>query len=127
MSTNARQKGARCEREAAALLTKLGFPCQRNGRNGYSADDLCTPFKRVHVEVKADQSIGLGTKALRDACEQAYIAAMNRPRWVVLWKEDRKGWRLSFCEKYGWHPQEILTVAGDEGIRLTLERMEARP
>jgi Holliday junction resolvase len=125
MSINARQKGARCEREAAKYLTDLGFPCSRNGRNGYSADDLCTPFKWVHVEVKADQSIGLGTKALRDACEQAFIAAMSRPRWCVLWKEDRKGWRLSFCSAPGWYPAEILTVAGDEGIRLTLERLEA--
>lgn len=118
---NSRQKGSRVEREAAKYLTRLGFPSSRNARNGLSKPDLETPFVRLHLEVKGDQSIGLDTKALTAACNQAKrdAATNERPAWAVLWKVDRKGWRLTF--PYG---MTYPTVAGDEDIKAILEWAE---
>ena len=120
MTINGCRKGKVCEREAAALLTRLGYPSCRNGRNGYSDADLQTPFARLHIEVKANRQIGLGTKALLEACAQAESDAGDR-RWAVLWKEARKGWRLTTI-----HPETdaSITVAGDDDMRVVLGWLE---
>lgn len=124
---NSRQKGARVEREAAKFLTSLGFVATRNARNGLSAADLdlsaCPVLVNVHLEIKGDRSIGLGTKALDDAMEQAQEAAVDKS-WVpplaevgshpeiakphaVLWLEHRKGWRLTWNATY---PIQVTTA-----------------
>lgn len=118
--TNSRAKGARVEREAAKFLTSIGFPAERNARNGKSTDDLVVPsLPGVHFEVKGDRSIGVGTKALDDAMDQAMEAAAGHQVPVVLWKEHRKGWRLSFVP---WIDGEIATV-GESDIEHRLRRI----
>lgn len=133
---NSRQKGSRVEREAAKYLTRLGFPSSRNARNGLSKPDLETPFVRLHLEVKGDQSIGLDTKALTAACDQAArdAVAHDRAMWAVLWKVDRKGWRLTY-QANGFAvatPRTYIqptyfvhaTVAGDDDIAAMLQFLE---
>lgn len=127
---NSRQKGSRVEREAAKYLTALGFPSSRNARNGLSKPDLETPFVRLHLEVKGDQSIGLDTKALTAACDQAKrdAATHDRPEWGVLWKVDRKGWRLTY-QLIVWADDDTVrfvytTVAGDDDIKTVLTWLE---
>lgn len=115
---NSRAKGARIERKAADFLRSLGFVASRNARNGLSAADLdcsdCPVLSRVWLEVKGDRSIGLGTKALDDAFEQAREArAKSHPdtNVAVLWYEHRRGWRLT------WVDRVQVTTAGDERIK----------
>lgn len=96
-----RSKGARVEREAAAFLCSLGFKAERNGRNGITTDDLhtaeCPVLSKVHVEVKGDERVSLGTKGLDDAMSQASAQASGvRRRYAVMWKHSRTGWRLTF-------------------------------
>lgn len=96
MGSKSRSKGARGEREAAAFLKSLGFTAERNGRNGYSADDLIVEeLPNVHIEVKRDESIDVGTKALDDALAQAEANAVDRVA-AVLWRKNRARWRLTY-------------------------------
>lgn len=101
-------KGKRKEREACAFLTSMKLPCERNARNGLSTSDLrplCPELERVHVEVKANRSIRLGTKALYDAYDQAVAEAVKSGKVpVVLWW-DHPGWRLTWREN-----GELLTT-----------------
>lgn len=127
MPVNSRSKGARGEREAAKYLTKLGFECRRNGRNGYSDDDLiCADLPNVHIEVKYGvQGMDLNTKLLKDALEQAYedvyYSNNDLRSWCVLWKPLRLCWRLTwFQSSYGY-----VTAAGDEDITRTLVWLNA--
>lgn len=65
----------------------------------------------LHVEVKANESFGLGTKALRDAYEQSERDAEKTGRYpVVLWKLNRKGWRLSWMIS-----KDVLVTTSDIG------------
>ncbi len=126
---NSRAKGARIELEAAKYLTKLGWPTERNARNGLSKPDLETPFVRLHLEVKGDQSIGLDTKALTAACDQAKLDAVahDRDAWAVLWKVDRKGWRLTHEAHFPGRSSVLrahMTVAGDDDIKTVLGWLE---
>lgn len=119
--TNSRQKGKRIERKAVHYLRSLGFEGaertqQYCGTDG-TADVRCLDLE-LHIEVKGDTSIGLGTKALEDACVQAARDAGNGKPWVFLWWEHRKGWRLTVRNAEGvpW------TCAGDLDIKNYLER-----
>lgn len=118
---NSRQKGKVIERKAAAFLTGLGYPARRTaqvrGNNDGAADIEC-PSLDCHIEVKGDRSIGLGTKALDDACEQAARDA-NGKDWVVLWWEHKKGWRLT------WDARGRMTVAARD-IGPVLEMFKKR-
>jgi hypothetical protein len=118
--TNSRAKGARVELEASKFLTSLGFPARRGqqfcGGPG-SPDVVCETLDDVHVEVKGDESIDLGTKALADACKQA-IADAGTHEWAVLWKKNRTKWRLTY---QGDHPFVLVTVATDDEIRTALK------
>lgn len=108
---NSRAKGARVEREAAKFLASIGFPAERNARNGKSADDIVVPsLPNVHFEVKGDRSIGVGTKALHDAMEQA-VGNSGKRIAVVLWKEHLKGWRLT-CDCH----EGVLYTIGQKHI-----------
>lgn len=95
---NSRQKGKRVELKAVHLLHGLGYTdamrtAQAMGKNEGMPDVLC-PSLAIHIEVKGDKSISLGTIALDDACDQAERDSCGKP-WCVLWWEHRKGWRLT--------------------------------
>lgn len=99
---NSRQKGKAIELKAVHFLKSLGFTdarrtAQHCGKSGDAADVVCPEsLPNIHFEVKGDKSIGLGTKALAEACEQAYRDARPLRRVpMVLWWENRKGWRLT--------------------------------
>lgn len=117
---NSKQKGKAVEREAVKFLTSMGFPCHRTaqnrGKTGDCADiefeDEKFPF---HVEVKGNKQIGLGTLELVKAWEQARDDAKAEglgKMAVVLWKEHKKGWRLSWDTGY-----LFVTVAGKADIQ----------
>ena len=116
---NSRAKGKRVELLACAYLTSLGFEarrgCQFKGTPD-SPDVECPSLPRVHIEVKGDQSIDVDTLPLTRACEQSSREA-GRRRWAVLWKPDRRGWRLTYPVEA---PRVIVTVAGDGWIKDSL-------
>lgn len=99
---NSRAKGCRVEREAAKFLTAHGIPAERGARNGVKdgQDLILPPEYGIHIEVKGDQSVRPGTKAMEKALQQAAEGAKkaDKHRSYVLWKEDRKGWRLTFYQ-----------------------------
>lgn len=113
---NSRAKGARIEREAAKFLCELGFAAERNGRNGYSADDLrCPALAGVHIEVKGDEAIDIWAMKL----DYAYVQAVNNAYGrfpVVLWKRKRRDWCLTWCGAYG----VLVTTVGGERIKQVL-------
>ena len=113
---NSRAKGARIEREAAKFLSSLGFSAERNGRNGYSADDLrCPMLANVHIEVKGYEAIDIWAMKLDAAYQQAKDNANGRVP-VVLWKRKRRDWCLTWCGAYG----VLMTTVGGERIREVL-------
>lgn len=118
MSKMSRDKGARGEREAAKYLTKLGFDCQRNARNGISTDDLhCPGLPNVHIEVKFGyQSMDIHTASLRNALEQADKDADLKQNICVLWRPLRKPWRLTWILADGI----ALTTTGNWQIKTQL-------
>lgn len=124
MSVNGCAKGKAKEREAVHLLRRLGFPCERNARNGISTGDIlgkkeCAVLERVHLEVKGRKDIDLGTVALDKACAQAAEEAANTGRrWAVLWYAHRRGWRLTYRLE-----GLLVTVCGDHDIRASLRRL----
>lgn len=99
---NSRAKGKRIELKAAHFLTSHGIPAQRGARNGVKdgQDLILPPEYDIHIEVKGDQSVRPGTKAMEKALQQASEGAKQagKRRSCVLWKEDRKGWRLTFYQ-----------------------------
>lgn len=92
-------KGKRVEREAANFLTANGIPAVRGARNGVKdgQDLILPPEYDIHIEVKGDKSVRPGTKAMEKAIQQAKdgAAKAGKRNPCVLWKEDRKGWRLT--------------------------------
>jgi Holliday junction resolvase len=93
------RKGKRVEREAANFLTAHGIPTVRGARNGVKdgQDLMLPPEYDIHIEVKGDKSVRPGTKAMENALKQACEGAIKagKSNYCVLWKEDRKGWRLT--------------------------------
>ena len=124
---NSRAKGARIERLAADFLRGFGFNVSRNARNGLSAADLDLSqdpdLRLIHLEVKGDRSIGLGTKALADAMEQSICGSDGKP-YGVLWYEHRKGWRLTTSAVY--HAQVKWATFSGEDISGVLRAMAER-
>lgn len=117
--TNSRQKGKRIELKAVHFLRSLGFQAERTaqhcGKSGDAADVRSRDLE-LHLEVKGDKKIGLGTKELEEACNQAERDSQGRP-WVFLWWEHRKGWRLTKERTCGY-----WTLAGDMQIKDYLEQ-----
>lgn len=115
---NSSNKGKVIERAAAKFLSQMGFPTIRGEQHkgGPDSPDLRPPpgledgsiHNAVHIEVKGDKSIRLGTVALLDACTQA-IDERGDKFPVVLWFEHRRGWRLTLA-------RERSTYAGDADI-----------
>lgn len=99
MSVNGNRKGKRVERAAAAFFRDLGYPGARRAqqyKGTESSADLTVPgLEWLHVEVKGDKGIRLGTKALDEACAQAVCDCGGKP-WVVMWYEFNRGWRWTF-------------------------------
>lgn len=99
---NTCRKGKRVEREAANFLTAHGIPAVRGARNGVKdgQDLILPPEYDIHIEVKGDQSVRPGTKAMEKALKQACEGAIKagKSNYCVLWKEDRKGWRLTLMD-----------------------------
>jgi len=123
MTINSRDKGKRMERKAAELLKSFGWDAKR-GQQHRGGDDspdvVCPDLPNIHIEVKADRSIGLGTQALGDAHNQACRDATDSQRPVVLWWEHRKGWRLDYITEAGvW-----ATVANDASIKYALVHLK---
>lgn len=99
MAINSRQKGKRIELEACKFLASIGFPgvqrtAQHCGKNGDAPDIRGLSLQGVHIEVKGDQKIDLGTQAISDALVQAKKDADGKP-YGVLWKRNRTSWRLT--------------------------------
>ena len=113
---NSRAKGKRIELKAAHFLTANGIPAQRGARNGVKdgQDLILPPEYDIHIEVKGDKSVRPGTKAMEKALQQASEGAKQagKRRSCVLWKEDRKGWRMTL----------MLFWVGDHESELTLYR-----
>lgn len=114
---NSRQKGKRIELQAAKFLTSIGYPAHRTaqvrGKNDGSADLELPGNEWLHVEVKGDQSIDVGTKALERAYEQAKRDAYENTLPVVLWRRNRGGWRMTFMVR----EHGTVSTIGQNGIR----------
>lgn len=123
---NSRSKGKRIELAAAHYLTRLGYPAVRGAQHSGSPDSpdiKCALLSWVHIEVKGDRSIGLGTQALADAMEQS-IRDSGDKLPVVLWWEHRKGWRLTWM--HAWEGRWVReTTDGDDGIAAVLASLQA--
>ncbi len=116
---NTCRKGKRVEREAANFLTAHGIPAVRGARNGVKdgQDLILPPEYDIHIEVKGDQSVRPGTKAMEQALDQARAAWLKYGKrfYCVLWKEDRKGWRLTERdvgqrERTFYREEDILSI-----------------
>lgn len=123
---NSCKKGKRGELEACKYLASLGFDCERTaqhcGNTGQAADirskaNAIHSLGNIHPEIKTDRSIGIGTKSLADAFDQACRDRRSSSEIpCVIWKEHRKGWRLTAL----WGDNMLATVATDEDIQTWL-------
>lgn len=89
---NSRQKGARGERELAALLTSLGIPARRGQQfSGLEGKDVVCDFDvPLHVECKRTETLSV-YKAVaqceRDAAENeiAFVAhRRSNQKWLAI-------------------------------------------
>lgn len=105
MSINSRAKGKRIELQACDFLRSLGFTCRRGQQfagGTDSPDVIVDELPGVHIEVKGDKSIRLGSKSCQDAQAQAIADAGDKTP-VVLWWAGR-----GQCGSIGFR----LTVVG---------------
>lgn len=122
---NSRAKGSRGERLCRDFLKSLGFEgVKRTQQYNGLADqgDVHAPtIPDVHIEVKvgAVAKWDLGTQYLHEACKQARRDAKGKP-WVVLWKPDRKCWRLTAEMQPEGCPRGLATVTDPDTIRAIL-------
>lgn len=88
--TNSRQKGARGERELAAVLREHGFECRRGQQySGANGDADVVGLPGVHIECKRVESLNIHKaieQAKRDARENELPAVFHRKNgkpWLV--------------------------------------------
>ena len=135
-----RAKGAAGEREAAHAIEKNcpGLRAERNARNGKACTDVLvwqpdmrdggfltslardgtqthSPIqadyaKRHLLEVKRQESLDIGTKAMAKIREQSKADGAIG----VLWRPNGRGWRLEAW----WHPVGWATYSGDDVWRM---------
>lgn len=122
---NSRAKGKRVELAAAKFLRELGFASagrtqQHCGRNGDSDVIAADELPHVHIEVKGNESIDIGTKLLAAACEQSDRDRKPQCCPVVLWKRNRTGWRLTYPLRVDRDYEAWATLTDPEGIRRVL-------
>ena len=136
---NSKQKGKRAELQACAYLKKLGITAARSvqysgmtpavqRRKTAEAPQadlvLDGQYSTIHVEVKMDGGIGLGTKKLRDAMDQSIRDAGKKKEPCVLWRVSRGKWCLSwatFTRAEGGFC--ICTVCGDEDVKENMKML----
>jgi Holliday junction resolvase len=123
---NSRAKGCRGERLASEFLRSLGFASakrtqQFNGLADQGDVSAQEELPDVHIEVKVGSAAvwDLGVKKLTDACDQARRDAKGKP-WVVLWKPDRKCWRLTTEMQPEGCPVGLATVTEEVSIQAIL-------
>jgi Holliday junction resolvase len=88
ISKQNRLGGAKAERDVRKWLIGLGFEVsqrQSQYRSGKVDGNELVVGGILAIEVKRHKDIGLGTKKLADACEQAKRDAKGKP-WCVVWK-----------------------------------------
>ena len=124
MAKKSRDKGKLGERDLAHYLTRLGFPARRTqqfcGRGGDSADVVSDLLPSVHIEVKRNEKLDMGTALLDAAMAQSESEAKTGHHAVVFWRPSKKCWRLTLrCNHRGL----LITLAGDENIKKTLEAL----
>jgi Holliday junction resolvase len=125
---NSRAKGKVIERQAAAFLRELGFTdaertAQNCGKDG-TADVRCSEtLSHVHIEIKGDERIDLGTVDLERAFRQASDDCAEDSIPVVLWRRKRTCWRLTFALPA---PLTIATIHRPEDIAYALREIQQR-
>ena len=104
---NSRQKGARGEREAAALLRSLGFEARRGQQyNGVEGQDVVHSIPGVHIEVKRTETLSVYAAVAQAVTD----AAGNLP--VVLHKRNRKDWLFIVRAEDVLRFARVITEAG---------------
>jgi len=107
--TNSRQKGARGERELAAVLREHGYDCRRGqqycGANG-DADVVGLPG--IHIECKRVESLNI-----HKAIEQAKSDARENELPVVFHRKNGKPWLVTMTLE-DW--MKIFKGENNEGI-----------
>ena len=94
---NSRQKGARGEREFAALLTEQGYPARRGQQfagGPDSPDVVCPDLDGLHFEVKRTERLSI-YKAMqqakddkRDGTIPVVAHKKNRENWLIVLEAD---------------------------------------
>lgn len=107
--TNSRQKGARGERELAAVLREHGYDCRRGqqycGANG-DADVVGLPG--IHIECKRVESLNI-----YKAIEQAKSDARENELPAVFHRKNGKPWLVTMTLE-DW--MKIFKGENNEGI-----------
>jgi hypothetical protein len=124
ISKQNRLGGAKAERDVRKWLIGLGFEVsqrQSQYRSGKVDGNELVVGGILAIEVKRHKDIGLGTKKLADACEQA-----KRDAGFVS-GNDVQGSENRYCVV--WRPtggrQHFLTYHNEQGYRVTLDTDEA--
>jgi Holliday junction resolvase len=111
ISKQNRLGGAKAERDVRKWLIGLGFEVsqrQSQYRSGKVDGNELVVGGILAIEVKRHKDIGLGTKKLADACEQALRDAKGKP-WAVVWRPT--GGRQHFLT---YHDPEFYRITLDE-------------
>jgi len=126
MPINSKRKGARGEREAAALLRSLGYPeCKRSAQAAairplpFSAD-LLQCIRNVRIEVKFGYEFDLHTKAIKDWVAKIKEETPQGEVWLILYKRTRKPWIAIYESEYLIYGEDGVVVASldvEQGIR----------
>lgn len=107
--TNSRQKGARGERELAAVLREHGFECRRGQQySGANGDADVVGLPGVHIECKRVESLNI-----YKAIEQAKSDARENERPAVFHRKNGKPWLVTMTLE-DW--MKIFKGENNEGI-----------
>lgn len=89
--TNSRQKGARGERELAAVLREHGFECRRGQQySGANGDADVVGLPGVHIECKRVESLNI-----HKALDQAKSDARENELPAVFHRKNGKPWLVT--------------------------------
>lgn len=107
--TNSRQKGARGERELAAVLREHGFECRRGQQYcGANGDADVVGITGVHIECKRVESLNI-----HKAMEQAKSDARENELPAVFHRKNGKPWLVTMTLE-DW--MKIFKGENNEGI-----------
>jgi len=126
---NSRAKGARGEREWAAMLSKYGFESRRGAQNGVR-DGLDVqgdiPGWRGEVKSCAKAEWSSWWRQAQDAAERARSLTLAP---YVAWRPPRKPWRVRTISSQVWGPSAgdvMIEMDGEEFLRIMRAKWEAR-